>query len=802
MSAFEQIVDSGQYASCCRAAVLFNVYEPAVPVEWNRLLERYPRWDLAEYREHCMRDIKWGHIPRKPDHAWTAFNFQMYDGMMVGRPTLTLTTVINAFDSLPDWTRQVLAINMGQVQQYVAAFIMYIQALPAAAREFLLRQEIHTLPIKKLLLLKPLLEAARKVMAVEPADVTGAVYLLLRKMDLLAGRSTADADYVAEEAKMTKGLVLRFWPSKGTSSLQEYACRFATKLNEVAERTVGNREAAPGYEEDLDTWWKSRSRWTATGSSSRRRLVTVPEECGKAARPNKKAVAEALCSGDLYADLLQLGAVFRGSTKPEPGFKQRALYAQDDSTYTRDAFVSRDVEKMMTGQGLMARQAAADVAEWVKAHQATRPDQHWVSLDYTDFNKEHNTYELELVDLAMGRALGNRSRRTRNQRLLLALASGQTRRLGFVTRQGRTLRVFSGLSSGHRNTARDNTMLHATYSQMVIQWAEEALGGTFGHHWVGICGDDEDACRQGLARTAVYLGGHQLFGWTLNPKKQLVSYKWHEFLQRFATGAADPSKPLARNVSALSTGNWYVLPGKYYSMAVQAVTDFGAEMVTRGADWEYTRRVLAGYLDTYFNDGTSKRDWAPSATELERLFWEGAELQAWTASAGPPKTQPGAVVPRALPGKGVCDLIEKDWHVLKALDRRDLARIKESWLMDSHASVLNPTIGKAREKEAFENMAIRRSHTAVAEPKRAAPMLEQWPKLTMHGSRRVLLSNRDLLNRVGMDRRVLDALGGWDRLADHGLGRLMQYWEPERQSSIKYDKFCDWAIMAHYGKNF
>jgi hypothetical protein len=307
-----------------------------------------------------------------------------------------------------------------------------------------------------------------------------------------------------------------------------------------------------------------------------------------------------------------------------------------------------------------------------------------------------------------------------------------------------------------------------------------------------------------LARTAIYMGGHQLFGWTLNPLKQLVSFKWHEFLQRFAGLGPDPSKPLARNISALSTGNWYKMPGKYWSSAVQAVSDFGAEMVGRGADWAFTRRVLAGYLDTYFNDGTTRRDWAREANALGRLFWEEAHLEAWSQGSTHALTAqqvPGKIL-AALPKHGVEDLITKDWKVLQHLDVRELSNIKAGWLADSHASVLNPTEGRQREHLHFESLPLRRSHTRVSAPTRAAPYLERWPKLTIEGTRAIVLDSKDLLNRVGMDRRVLAALGGWDRLAEHDLGAFMQYWEQEHSSSIQADSFCDWAIMAHYGKHF
>lgn len=795
-------MDCQHTATCCRAAVLYNFYSPAVPAEWNRILGMYPDWGSSNITEHIATP-RTAVVPTKPPQQWFSYHFKQYDNMMVGRPTLTLTTVWNCFTVVPLWAKEVLSVNMGAVQQYVAAYIAYIAAVDTGVREFILKWQLHLIPCAKLLCLKPALEAARAVMAVDESDCNGEIFLCLRKLDLLAGRSIKDADYAAEEKKMQQGLVLRFWPEKGRSTMDRYAQELVAQLDAVVAKTFGRSTPHQAYDEPLALWWKSRSRWTATGSSSQRDKVTLPDTGSKMARPNKKSVAEALQTNDLLAAMATTRGEFRGSTKPEPGFKQRALYAQDDLTYLRDAFVSRDIEKRMVGSGLMARQGAADVVEWVREAEQTGTHEHWVSLDYTDFNKEHNSWELGLVDCAVGASAPNSNIKTRNQRALLAAISAKARQRCFVRRHGHSVRTFSGLFSGHRNTARDNTLLHAAYSATVIKWAEEKFQTTFGHNWVGICGDDEDAKRSGLAKTAVYLAAHQLFGWTLNPRKQLVSFRWHEFLQRFAGAGADPSKPLARNLSALSTGNWYTMPGKYWDMAIQAVTDFGAEMVARGANWNYTRRLLAGYLDTYFNDGKSKRVWHKEAAKLNRLFWEDAELDAWESSTQQPEqVKIEANYIDQLPSNAVQDMIERDWQILVHLPKPDLQRIKKAWLTDSHASIVNPTTGKTNQQAYFNSLPLRRSHTLVRATGRPTPRLTAWPRLTATGSTRTELNQKDLLNRVGLDRRVLEALGGWEQLHWHGLGHLMQYWEPTRPSTIKPDKFCDWAILAHYGKHF
>lgn len=48
--------------------------------------------------------------------------------------------------------------------------------------------------------------------------------------------------------------------------------------------------------------------------------------------------------------------------------------------------------------------------------------------------------------------------------------------------------------------------------------------------YYGICGDDEDALFKCPEHVILYLGMQQQFGFSINPKKQLVGYNYHEFL--------------------------------------------------------------------------------------------------------------------------------------------------------------------------------------------------------------------------------------------------------------------------------
>lgn len=92
------------------------------------------------------------------------------------------------------------------------------------------------------------------------------------------------------------------------------------------------------------------------------------------------------------------------------------------------------------------------------------------------------------------------------------------------------VRHWSGLWSGHRDTARDNTILHTVYSEIMKKLAKEKCGVEVQTYYHGKCGDDEDGLHHNWLSGVIFTGAHRICGFALNPIKQLVGEWEHEFL--------------------------------------------------------------------------------------------------------------------------------------------------------------------------------------------------------------------------------------------------------------------------------
>lgn len=110
----------------------------------------------------------------------------------------------------------------------------------------------------------------------------------------------------------------------------------------------------------IKEWWESRRAWTPNGSSSARERLKnfkkLDERLKTQDRPGKKAVSETYTIEDLknWLKMRPIG-IARLSTKPEPGFKRRALYASDDGSTYIASYASADIEKALTMYDMVIR---------------------------------------------------------------------------------------------------------------------------------------------------------------------------------------------------------------------------------------------------------------------------------------------------------------------------------------------------------------------------------------------------------------------------------------------------------------
>jgi len=155
----------------------------------------------------------------------------------------------------------------------------------------------------------------------------------------------------------------------------------------------------------------------------------------------------------------------------------------------------------------------------------------------------------------------------------------------------------SGLWSGHRTTARDNTILHAAYQQVVLssvrRWQPMLPVRSF------MCGDDEDTLFSSLVDAQTYAYWHMACGWHLNPSKQMLGTGRHEFLQWLASGSSI-SKPLASMVATLTMGNWYKPKVLEVASLPAAAADQAVSLCSRGALPEHVAIVMQWLLASAF----------------------------------------------------------------------------------------------------------------------------------------------------------------------------------------------------------
>lgn len=424
-------------------------------------------------------------------------------------------------------------------------------------------------------------------------DVPVDAVLMLRKMACISDRNKEEADWAAEKHRRTVETSIHWWPNAdGTVSRGRWLMECKSYL-EAFTRRVARKMSSTLRLASLDEWWASRYSWVSSGSSSettaaRRVLEQSDMNPDPTSRPNKKAVAVTLPDEYIYIKMLQRPYKRpRKSTKHEPGRKNRALYAQDDASFFVSAYGSVAMERSINEDGILARQTPDDVVNWMGKHkQLSARKMFFLSLDYSDYNTEHEPATLALLDACWARAWLHiaEGRPVFHQKAWAALWSAEAHLNSWVDFGDGDERVMNGLFSGDRNTSRDNCILHAMYSHC-MQKATRAMMPAFRMEGLCMTGDDEDAAFVSSVQAACYMSNHARAGFVLKVEKQLAG-TWdnptHEYLQRALTADGRPSRPLAAALGQVCSGNWYKTQYIWFDSMINSVNDNAWELHTRG----------------------------------------------------------------------------------------------------------------------------------------------------------------------------------------------------------------------------
>jgi hypothetical protein len=694
----------------------------------------------------------------------------------------------------------VVNTNIGYRGWCVLAVGLWITALPPTLLSIVREAGWFTLPLHCWKVeLADILTSARRTMRVDRnGEVTPVQVTLLRKLLNITYREKDPADWKAEKHRRTVNLPVHFMPMPdGTLSRSSWQRNLANYLKSLCTRVALDTANTLRLETPSD-WWASRTAWAPSGSASEHRWAeeSLRDELGLSpgARANKKTTLSLLPDDYFTQQMTRLPAVFpRASTKPEPGGKARALYAIDDASFTISSYPSVGVEKYMNIDGIYAQQAPVDVAEWARKHLTySKLGAFFLSLDYSDFNSDHELSALAMLDTcwALGWCATNVPERVSSAKAAASLWMARSHLNAWVSFPGddAPTRIMGGLFSGHRNTARDNCMLHAAYSHNIMV-AAKAIDPQTALLDIMLTGDDEDSIFESWLSALLYMFLHAMAQFELKPSKQLTGDKrcpTHEYLQRTLVDGPQPCRPLCAALAQLCSGNWYDTNYVWLDGIISSVNDNCWELTTRGLPWDVAQSCATHILNRAMTVKLprTEAERAPAANSgpvqptWQKLEWwafrtNGKYHPLWHAVSHPAPTVPlgeeAVVVPRSMPGVDAwlakarrrfpTALSADKEHAYGVLCKREavapLFKKERNTYMHRGAVRAWPARGTFEHKaQVFSNTPLRSGlpDNLVAE------------RLLYSQAERHPQSEAQLVSRFGLDLAYVTALGGITRL--------------------------------------
>lgn len=627
--------------------------------------------------------------------------------------------------------------------------------------------------------LKNALTCARRSLSLHGyAGLPPDAVLGLRQLPAITDRRKEDAAWEEERHRRTVNTPVHAYPCNSTKlSRSEWTQRLGSYLDKFCLQAVSMMVSTLRLE-PLDEWWSSRYAWAPGGSSTgdkelRRAYADAGIELPSDARANKKAVFSALPDDYVQQVLRKVpGKYPRASTKHEPGLKQRALYAQDDEGFVISSFPSVAIEKYINFDGVYAQQAPNDVAEWARLHSLySKLDAVFMSLDYSDFNSDHEQVALARLDLAMAKAwlAVGQGHPAGRDKARCALWSAMSQLNSWVKFPGdeEATRILGGLFSGDRNTARDNCILHSAYSH-IMQDAAASWLPSFKMLWLMMTGDDEDGGFPSWLHALIYQVLHAAANFELKPEKQLVGLDGvysHEYLRRALLDDPEPSRPICPALAQLCSGNWYKTNYVWFDSIISSVNDNIWELHLRGLPLDVAqlaaRKILDRAMQVRGPDGWMKLEWYSF-----RSCGKYSPLWDCTTPAAPIPPS-GVKVVRAPPQqKGIDAWMRKNTrrfgHLLTETARRQYERTCQE---EAFSSVFRRDRVRAMHKDVAASWPERvtkvKDYSNYTTALEARPTPEGIDNLLLLGyADRHPASEAELVARFGLDSAMLEAIGG------------------------------------------
>jgi hypothetical protein len=613
---------------------------------------------------------------------------------------VTVGTAINAVHWASAWVDEVLSFQQGELEFAVAALLIW--STTPEANWLLPRLPIHRVKLELWpTALKSWATQVRLLGRItEEAGEQQLQAWRLRKIITLSGRNLQEADWSQELADRTGQCRAKLaFDTSRRISVAGYKRRREMRLKTAAQLCVRAVRDRPG---DMWSWWDRRSRNTPSGSTSQHRQIKAGlkglPEFDLQMRPTKKAAVERLGKEDLIQWLTRMPrCIARLSTKHEPGYKNRALYAQDDEGAHIAAFASEGLERNAAFSGMVLSQMPADIKLWIAAEKGTT---YKVSNDYTNFNILHSPGDLAEVSLALCRAWLHEYQMTGKPRCvhkaICELWTAESYKRMFAT-GALNCRVTCGLYSGHRNTARDNTLLHRVYldcvRDLVAGMYDEAVEPLFER----MSGDDEVVHYNKWWQAVVHPMVSDGAGFTSKVEKGLLSRGSDEFLQFMRVPGGQPFYPVAHTILTFCSGNWYKTPVRDLRGTGPAVEDHAWDLVLGGVPGRVAQALAISVMDYLMQA-------KPLGVLRPKEWWL---YRGWAELGGHPLWEhqgdtPPAIIPKlrlvaneSVPKKAIQDLLRTEAKYWKLAPPEFVAEITQERLQDAYASVMRHELNKA-----------------------------------------------------------------------------------------------------------
>jgi hypothetical protein len=422
----------------------------------------------------------------------------------------------------------------------------------------------------------------------------------MRRLVALCGRTLEQADWQKEVEDRTRVGTPKYGYADGVISTHAYRDIRSWEISRIVGAAMPDLIRRAGdLQEYLDKrWWATPRGTSSFGGLVKSELKELEHPMlDLQMRPIKPTVQESLSERDLLGWLATPPrARARGSTKPEPGMKRRALLAVDDVTAFIAGYASQHVETITKYAGMVLRQDPADVSEWVNFD--VGPDVWRVSNDYSNFNILNSLRSMQLIDLAFADAWAKCPLRFAQQKRYASLWVAMSYNDMVMSTPLGESRVKNGLWSGHRNTARDNTMLHVVYLSCIKSIQQALFGAVADTCKQRICGDDETLSYNTWAPAVCHTLVADAAGFTSQVSKGLLSRKHDEFLQLMRTPGAPPQYPVCATMLTFCSGNWYKDAVRDIPSTVKDISDHAWDMVLGGLNIGIARE-LAAYVCDY-----------------------------------------------------------------------------------------------------------------------------------------------------------------------------------------------------------